>query len=59
MLPDQIEIPAAWFGEDLASKPNIWHYTLQDAEIDELITAANKFLPQEKNLGRLPLKTLY
>ena len=56
MLPDQIEIPAAWFGEDLVSKPNIWHYTLQDAEIDELITAANKFCALGEELGKITPK---
>ena len=58
MLPDHIEIPAAWFGGDLAKKSDIWHYTLQNAEVDELISAQINFASQEKSLGRLPLKTL-
>ena len=56
MLPDHIEIPAAWFGEDLAKKSDIWHYTLQDAEIDELITAANKFCNSGEELGKITPK---
>ena len=56
MLPGHIDIPAAWFGEDLVSKPNIWHYTLQDAEIDELITAANKFCASGEELGKITPK---
>ena len=56
MLPGHIDIPAAWFGEDLVGKPNIWHYTLQDAEIDELITAANKFRASGEELGKITPK---
>ncbi len=53
MLPDQIEIPAAWFGADLVNKPDIWHYTLDDAEISDLITAANKFRASGEELGKI------
>ena len=53
MLPDHIEIPAAWFGEDLANKSDVWHYTLLDEEIDELITAAYKFCASGEELGKI------
>ena len=56
MLPDHIEIPAAWFGGDLAKKSDIWHYTLQDAEVDELISAANKFCTSGEELGKITPK---
>ena len=53
MLPDHIEIPAAWFGADLVNQSDIWHYTLQDEEIDELINAANKFCASGEELGKI------
>ena len=53
MLPSRIDIPAAWFGEELAKKPNIWHYTLQDEEIHELISAAIKFCASGEELGKI------
>ena len=59
MLPEHINIPAAWFGADLANKSDIWHYKLQDEEIGELIIAAKKFVHLEKNWGKLTHKTLY
>ena len=53
MLPEHINIPAAWFGADLANKSDIWHYKLQDEEIGELITAANKFCASGEELGKI------
>ena len=53
MLPEHINIPAAWFGAELASKSDIWHYKLQDEEIGELITAANKFCASGEELGKI------
>ena len=52
MLPDQIDIPAAWFGADLVGKSEIWNYKLQDEEIDEIIAAANKFCASGEELGK-------
>ena len=57
MLPNQIDIPAAWYGADLSSKSDAWHYTLQDEEINELITAANKFCASGKKLGKISPKS--
>jgi len=56
VLPDHIKIPAAWFGEDLAQKPDIWHYTLKHEEIEELITAADKFCASGEELGKITPK---
>ena len=53
MLPGHIDIPAAWFGSELAKQPDIWHYTLQDEEIHELISAANKFCASGEELGKI------
>ena len=53
MLPRHIDIPAAWFGADLASKPDTWHHTLRDEEIDELIAAANEFSASGEELGKI------
>ena len=53
MLPSPIKIPAAWFGGELAKKPDIWHYTLKDEEIHELISAARKFCASGEELGKI------
>ena len=56
MLPSHIDIPAAWFGAELAKKSDVWHYTLQSEEIDELISAANKFCRTGVELGKISPK---
>ena len=53
MLPSPINIPAAWFGGELANQPDIWRYTLQDEEIYELISAASKFCASGEELGKI------
>ncbi len=53
ILPSPINIPAAWFGGELAKQPDIWHYTLQDEEIHELISAASKFCASGEELGKI------
>ena len=53
VLPSPINIPAAWFGGELAKQPDIWHYTLQDEEIHELISAASKFCASGEELWRI------
>lgn len=42
-LPDVIETPAAWFGNDMAINPDRWLRHLSDAETAELETAAEHF----------------
>ncbi len=56
MLPSHIDIPAAWFGAELAKKSDVWHYTLQSEEIKELISAANKFCATGAELGKISPK---
>jgi len=53
VLPDQIDTPAAWVGADLVGKSEMWHYKLQDEEIDEIIAAANKFCSSGEDLGKI------
>ena len=53
MLPGHVDIPAAWFGSELAKQPDIWHYTLHDEEIHELISAASKFCASGEELWRI------
>ena len=56
MLPSPINIPAAWFGGELAKQPDLWRYTLQDDEIQELISAASKFCASGEELGKINQK---
>jgi hypothetical protein len=53
MLPGHIDIPAAWFGSETAKRPDIWHCTLHDEEIHELISAASKFCASGVELWRI------
>ena len=56
MLPSPINIPSAWFGVEMAKKSDIWHYTLQNEDIQELISAANKFCASGEELGKIDPK---
>ena len=62
-LPDNIDIPAAWYGPEMAAHPERWQWTLTSEEVTELERAAQTFLSGESDLTRLtpanfPLPTL-
>ena len=52
-IPKTIDIPAAWYGEDMAANPHLWIYDLSPKDIDELSTAAGKFISSGKPLGNI------
>lgn len=52
-LPDQLDIPAAWRGEDLARQPQLWSSELTPEEIQELESAASGFLSSGKPVGEI------
>ncbi|MEZ5426821.1 MAG: TauD/TfdA family dioxygenase [Pyrinomonadaceae bacterium] len=49
-LPERIEIPAAWIGEDIRREPNRWRWSLAEAEIAELERSAREFLAGGEDL---------
>ena len=49
--PEQIDMPAAWKGGDLASKPERWVWTLTANECAELEAAAETYLAGGREIG--------
>lgn len=52
-LPDNIEGPAAWIGEELANMTDSWLTTLSGDEIVELEKATETFIASNKDLGSM------
>ncbi|AGB44771.1 putative taurine catabolism dioxygenase [Mesorhizobium australicum WSM2073] len=51
--PEQIEIPAAWVGEDMAKHPEKWLVDLEPEDVAELEAAATGFLAGSHDIGSL------
>lgn len=52
-LPEKLESPSAWLGVDMAQHPERWLYTLSDQDIDDLETAAVRFLASGLDIGQI------
>ena len=50
---ETIDTPAAWYGEDLQTKPETWTYVLNEDEVSELMTASQKFKDSGVPLGKI------
>ena len=62
-LPDRLEGPAAWTGPDLAAAPDSWRRTLSEADVAELVAAAESYRETGRDIGEIsadafPLPTL-
>ncbi|MEX0583571.1 MAG: TauD/TfdA family dioxygenase, partial [Sneathiella sp.] len=51
--PPMIETPSAWYGQEMARKPDIWLTYLSSDEVSELETAAENFLSGDLDLGMI------
>ncbi|WP_245458665.1 MULTISPECIES: hypothetical protein [unclassified Mesorhizobium] len=49
--PAQIDIPAAWIGEDIAKHPETWLVELEPQDVAELEAAATSFLASSHDIG--------
>ena len=56
-IPKFFDIPAAWHGVNLASKPETWTYVFNNQEIRELEHAAASFRESNTPLGLISKKT--
>jgi hypothetical protein len=52
-VPEQLDIPAAWIGPEIAAVPDTWRWTLSAEEIAELEEAARRFLAVHGTLTEL------
>ena len=52
-LPSRFEIPAAWYGTNMANHSELWTYHLTPPEVTELKAAADAFLYSELDIGLL------
>ncbi len=52
-LPDAFTGPSAWLGADMAARPEVWLYTLSDADIADLESAARHFLALGRDVGAI------
>lgn len=52
-VPEHIDIPAAWYGNDLAAQPELWHFNLSPEAIAELEAAARHFKATGLSLGEI------
>ena len=55
-IPKKLNIPAAWFGEDICREADKWRWSLSADEVLELKKAARKFLAKHDDLSRLNSK---
>ena len=56
-IPTKIDIPAAWFGDELKKNPKLWSYELSSEEIIELENAALDFIKSGEPIGRISEKS--
>ncbi|NBW05823.1 MAG: TauD/TfdA family dioxygenase, partial [Alphaproteobacteria bacterium] len=56
-VPDHIDIKAAWYGPDLAARPDLWVYDLSAADIAALEAAAHSFRQTGMPLGTISKQT--
>ena len=58
-IPTKIDIPAAWFGDQLKKNPKLWSYELRSEEIIELENAALDFIKSGELIGRISKKSFF
>jgi len=58
-IPRKIDIPAAWFGDELKKNPKLWSYELSSEEIIELENAALDFIKSGELIGRISKKSFF
>jgi len=51
--PTNLDIPAAWYGPEMASNPHLWTYNLTATDIRELENAVQIFKQTQKPLGHI------
>jgi hypothetical protein len=51
--PTKLDIPAAWYGPEMANNPNLWTYNLTSTDIEELEIAVQIFKRTKKPLGHI------
>ena len=56
-IPTTLDIPAAWFGDELKKNPKLWSYELRSEEIIELENAALDFIKSGEPIGRISEKS--
>ena len=56
-LPNAITGPSAWLGKDMGKTPAAWLYTLTDADINDLETAAHHFQSLGLDVGEITAET--
>ena len=58
-IPTKLDIPAAWFGDELKKNPKLWSYELSSEEIIELENAALVFIKSGELIGRISKKSFF
>ena len=58
-IPKMIDISAAWYGDELRNKSELWSYQLSSEEISELENAASNFIKSDEPLGKISKKKFY
>jgi hypothetical protein len=56
-IPTQIDIPAAWSGDQLKKNPKLWSYELNSEQIIELENATLNFIKSGELIGRISEKS--
>jgi hypothetical protein len=56
-VPERLDIPAAWVGEDIREAPDTWRWHLSATEVAELEEAARAFLARHGNIAQLGPET--
>ena len=56
-IPTMIDISAAWYGDELRNKSELWSYQLSSEEISELENAASNFIKSDEPLGKISKKS--
>ena len=58
-IPKMIDISAAWYGDELRNKSELWSYQLSCEEISELEDAASNFIKSDELLGKISKKSFH
>ena len=58
-IPKHIDIPAAWYGDELQNNPELWSYQLSSEEIGELENAALDFNGSGEPIGTITKKSFF
>ena len=58
-IPKHIDIPAAWYGDELKNNTDLWSYQLSSEEIGELENAALDFNESGEPIGTISKKSFF